>query len=472
VNAYDVFVVGSGPNGLAAAIELARSGRTVTILERADALGGGLRSAEVTLPGYVHDICAAVVPLTLGSPFLSALPLQDFGLQLIHPAVALAHPLDDGSAVVLERSIERTAANLGADGSAYMRLMRPIVATWRPLIQHLLGPFRVPRHPVTLVRFGIAGILPATVLARRVFREPRARALLAGSSAHSILPLERPASSAFGLVMCLLAHAVGWPIVRGGTRHLADALVGYFTSLGGKARTECEISSTAQLPPHQAALLDLTPRQVLSLAGGTLPDSYRRQLQRYRYGPGVCKVDWALKGPIPWTAPACRAAGTVHLGGTLEEIARSETGVWRGEHPAQPFVILAQPTIVDPSRAPEGRHTAWAYCHVPNGSTIDVTPAIEAQVERFAPGFGSRILARSTKTASQMQMYNPNYVGGDINGGVQDLLQLWTRPAIRAVPYSTPNPRLFICSSSTPPGGGVHGMCGFHAARAALRSLR
>jgi phytoene dehydrogenase-like protein len=472
VNAYDAVVVGSGPNGLAAAIELARSGRTITVLERADTLGGGLRSAEVTLPGYVHDICAAVLPLTLGSPFLTSLPLQDFGLQLIHPDIPLAHPLDDGSVVVLERSIERTAANLGVDGAAYVRLMRPIVASWRQLLDHLLGPFRVPRHPVTLVRFGITALLPATVLAKRAFRESRARALLAGTSAHSILPLQRPASSAFGLVMCLLAHAVGWPIVRGGTRNLADALVGYFRSLGGEARTECEISSTVQLPPHRAALLDLTPRQILSVAGDTLPEGYRRQLQRYRYGPGVCKVDWALDGPIPWTAPACSAAGTVHLGGTLEEIARSEAGVWRGEHAAQPFVILAQPSIVDSSRAPEGRHTAWAYCHVPNGSTTDVTPSIEAQVERFAPGFSSRILARATKTAAQMQTYNSNYVGGDINGGVQDLLQMWTRPAIRAVPYSTPNPRLFICSSSTPPGGGVHGMCGFHAARAALRSLR
>ena len=472
MSAFDAVVVGSGPNGLAAAIQLARAGRTVTVLERADTLGGGLRSAEVTLPGYAHDICAAVLPLTAGSPFLSSLPLQDFGLQLIHPDIPLAHPLDDGSAVVLEQSMQRTAANLGVDGAAYMRLMQPIVGSWRQLLDHLLGPFRMPRHPVALVRFGIAALLPATVLARRAFREPRARALLAGNSAHSILPLQRPASSAFGLVMGLLAHAVGWPIVRGGTQRLAEALVGHLVSMGGQTRTGCEISSTADLPPHHIALLDLTPRQILNVAGGSLPLSYRRQLQRYRYGPGVCKVDWALDGPIPWTAQACRAAGTVHLGGTLEEIASSEAGVWRGEHPAQPFVILAQPTVVDASRAPEGRHTAWAYCHVPNGSTIDVTPAIEAQVERFAPGFASRILARNTRTASQMQMYNPNYVGGDINGGVQDLLQMWTRPALRAVPYSTPNPRLFICSSSTPPGGGVHGMCGFHAARAALRSLR
>jgi phytoene dehydrogenase-like protein len=444
----------------------------VLVLEAAETLGGGLRSAEVTLPGYVHDICAAVVPLTPGSPFLSSLPLAAFGLQLIHPDVPLAHPLDDGSAVVLERSIQRTAANLGSDGDAYMRLVGPIVASWRPLVDHLLGPLRVPRHPVALVRFGIAAILPATVLARRLFREPRAQALLAGNSAHSILPLQRPASAAFGLVMCMLGHAVGWPIVRGGTQRLAEALVGYLSSLGGQTRTGCEISSTAELPAHQAALLDLTPRQILNVAGEPLPQSYRRQLQRYRYGPGVCKLDWALDGPIPWTAEACRAAGTLHLGGTLEEIASGEASVWRGEHPARPFVILVQPTIIDPSRAPAGHHTAWAYCHVPNGSTTDMTPAIEAQVERFAPGFSRRILARHAHTASQMQAYNPNYVGGDINGGVQDLLQMWTRPAIRAVPYSTPNAKLFICSSSTPPGGGVHGMCGFHAARAAIRRLR
>ena len=469
---YDAVVVGSGPNGLAAAIALARARRSVLVLEAAETLGGGLRSAELTLPGFVHDVCAAVVPLTLASPFLSSLPLADFGLHLIQPQIALAHPLDDGTAAVLTGSVEQTAAGLGADGAAYARLMGPIVASWRHLVQELLGPFRIPRHPLALARFGLPGILPATMLARLVFREPRAQALLAGMSAHSMLPLERPVSAAFGLVLGMLGHAVGWPIVRGGSQRLADALVAYLGSLGGQTRTRSHVDSLAEVPRHRAALLDLAPRQILQLDGARLPAPYRRELARYRYGPGIFKIDWALDRPIPWTAEACRIAGTLHLGGTLAEVAASERGVWLGQPAERPFVILVQPTLVDSTRAPAGRHTAWAYCHVPHGSTVDMTEAIEAQVERFAPGFSSRILARSVRNAAQMEAYNANYVGGDINGGVQDLWQTWTRPAARAVPYATPNPRLFICSSSTPPGGGVHGMCGYHAARAALRRLR
>ncbi len=466
---FDAVVVGSGPNGLAAAIVLAREKKSVLVLEGRDALGGGLRSAELTLPGFVHDMCAEVLPLTLGSPFLRTVPLSEFGLELLQPQIPLAHPLDGGRAAVLDRSLERTAQGLGGDGAAYRRLMGPIVASWRPLLEILLGPFRWPAQPSMLARFGLAAILPATVLARINFRQAPAQALLAGVSAHSMLSLERPISAAFGLVLAMLAHAVGWPIARGGSQRVADALAAHLGSVGGQTRTNAHISSLAELPRHGAALLDLTPRQILQIQETELPRSYRRRLARYRYGPGVFKIDWALEAPIPWQAEACRAAGTVHLGGTLAEVASAEAAVWRGDHPARPFVILAQPTIVDPSRAPADRHIAWAYCHVPNGSTVDMTSAIEAQVERFAPGFGRRILARSTRNAGEMEAYNPNYVGGDINGGVQDLLQLWTRPVARPDPYATPNPRMFICSSATPPGGGVHGMCGFYAARSALR---
>ncbi len=466
---FDAVVVGSGPNGLAAAIALARRQKSVLVLEASDTLGGGLRSAELTLPGFVHDTCAEVLPLTVGSPFLSTMPLADFGLQLLQPQIPLAHPLDGGRAAVLDRSIDRTAQGLGTDGAAYQRLIGPIVAAGRPLLEILLGPLRWPAQPLAMARFGLGAILPATVLARINFRQAPAQALLAGVAAHSILPLERPVSAAFGLVLAMLGHAVGWPVARGGSQRVAEALVGYLGSLGGQACASVHVSSTAELPQHAAALFDLTPRQILGVGDTALPAAYRRQLSRYRYGPGVFKIDWALDAPIPWQAEACRAAGTVHLGGTLAEVASGEAAVWRGEHPARPFVILAQPTIVDPTRAPPDRHIAWAYCHVPNGSTVDMTSAIEAQVERFAPGFTGRILARSTRDACQMEAHNPNNVGGDINGGVQDLPQLWTRPVPRRDPYGTPNPRLFICSSATPPGGGVHGMCGFYAARSALR---
>jgi phytoene dehydrogenase-like protein len=466
-------VVGSGPNGLAAAIALARAGRRVRVLEGQDTLGGGCRSAELTLPGFVHDTCSTVHSLALASPFLSTLPLGEHGLELVHPAVPLAHPLDDGSAVVLERSVEETARALGPDERAYRRLFGPLVRDSESLFREILGPLRPPRHPLVLGRFGLSGIRSAVGLARSRFDGERARALLGGCCAHSMLSLRAPVSAAFGIVLALSAHAVGWPVARGGSQRLADALASHLRSLGGEVETGRPVESLDELPAGAApVLLDVTPRQLLRLAAGRLPDAYRRGLGRYRYGPGVFKLDWALDGPIPWTAPEAARAGTVHLGGTLEEIAASEEAVARGEHPERPFVLLVQATVFDPSRAPGGRHTAWAYCHVPNGSRRDMTAHIEAQVERFAPGFGDLIAARSAMDSAEVERRNPNYVGGDINGGLQDLRQLFTRPMARPIPYSTPLPGVFLCSSSTPPGGGVHGMGGYWAARAALRTRR
>ncbi len=469
---YDAVVVGAGPNGLAAAITLARAGKSVVVLEAEDQPGGGARSFELTLPGFIHDLCSAIVPLAAWSPFLRRLPLEDFGFQLAYSDLEVAHPLDDGTAATLERSVERTAAGLGCDTAAYRRLMGPLVADAGNMLSDVFNSMRWPRHPLSLVRLAPPALLPATTLARLAFRGEPARALFAGLAAHSILPLERPISGGFGLIMGVLGHAVGWPLVAGGTQRLPDALIGYLRSLGGEVRTGVRVAALSDLPAHDVALLNLTPRQVLAIAGEGLSERYRRVLRRYRYGPGVFKLDWALDGPIPWTAAACARAATVHLGGTLGEIAAGERSVWAGQHPAQPFVLLAQQSPFDPTRAPPGKHTAWAYCHVPHGSTVDMTERIEEQVERFAPGFRKRILARSAMDAPEMERRNANHVGGDINGGVEDFTQLLTRPAARLVPYSTPDSRLYLCSSSTPPGGGVHGMCGFLAAQAALRRLR
>ena len=459
-------VVGSGPNGLAAAIALARAGLEVTVLEGEETPGGGCRSAELTLPGFVHDPCSTVHSLALASPFLSTLPLGRHGFEPVHPEAPLAHPLDDGTAVMLERSLELTARGLGRDESAWRRLFGPLVREAEPLFRELLGPLRVPRRPLLLARFGLSGLRSATGLARARFEGERARALLAGSFAHSMLSLTTPASAAPGLVLTASAHAVGWPVARGGSQRLADALVAELETLGGTLETGRRVESLDELEPG-LALLDVAPRQLLRLAGERLPGRYRRGLERYRPGPGIFKLDWALDGPIPWTASESARAGTVHLGGTLEEIAVSEHDVSRGLHPARPFVLLVQPTIFDPGRAPAGKHIAWAYCHVPNGSRVDMTAAIEAQVERFAPGFRDLIAARSAMDTAEVERRNPNYVGGDINGGLQDLRQLFARPVARPVPYSTPLPGVFLCSASTPPGGGVHGMCGYWAARAA-----
>jgi phytoene dehydrogenase-like protein len=469
---YGAVVVGSGPNGLAAAITLAQAGRSVVVLEAEDVPGGGARSLELTLPGFVHDLCAAILPLTAASSFFRKLPLERHGLQLIQPPASLAHPFDDGTAVLLERSLDDTAAQLGRDAQAYRRVMGSVVTDSERLLVDLLGPMRWPAYPISLARFGLQAALPATLLARLNFRGAHARGLFAGLAAHSVLPLERPVSAGFGLLLGLLGHVVGWPLARGGTQRVTDALIGCLRSLGGEVRTGTRVSSINELPAHELALLDLTPRQVLAVAGSRLPARYTRVLRRFRYAAGVFKVDWALDGPIPWTAAECSRAGTVHLGGTLEEIAASERAAYRGEHTERPFVLLAQQSLFDPTRAPQGKHTAWGYCHVPHGSTADMTEAIEQQVERFAPGFRARILARSTLNSCEMERRNANHVGGDITGGVQDFGQLWTRPSLRLVPYSTPDPRLYLCSSSTPPGAGVHGLCGHLAAEAVMRRLR
>jgi phytoene dehydrogenase-like protein len=469
----DAVVVGAGPNGLAAAIALAREGRSVRVIEAAETVGGGSRTDALTLPGFRHDVCSAVHPHPLASPFLRELPLAEHGLELVHPELPLAHPLDGGGAVVLDRSIDATAASIGgADGEAYRALLDPLVRDAEKLLPAILGPLGPTRHPIALSRFGLRALRSAQGLARR-FDGPRGKALVAGNAAHSMLRIDRPPTAAVALVLMLTAHHVGWPVARGGSQAVADALASILRSLGGEIETGRRVESVDELGDAGAILLDVTPKQVLALAGHRLPARYRRGLERFRYGPGVFKLDWALDGPIPWTAPDCARAGTVHVGGTFEEIAASEAAVNHPRHPRhaeRPYVLLAQPTICDPTRAPDGKHTAWAYCHVPAGSTRDMTGAIEGQIERFAPGFRDRVLARGSMHAGDMEAYDPNYVGGDINGGRMDLGQLFTRPVARLSPYTTPDPRLFICSSSTPPGGGVHGMCGYHAAQAVLKA--
>ena len=464
---YDAVVVGSGPNGLSAAITLQHAGLSVLILEAKNTLGGGMRSAELTQPGFIHDICSAIHPLAVGSPFFRSLPLDQHGLTFINPPLAAAHPFDDGTAAALHQSVNETAQSLGTDAQAYQSLMEPIVQHWPTMAADILGPLHIPKHPLDMAAFGLDAVPPVTHLAKR-FTTKETRGLLAGMAAHSIQPLTNLTTSAIALVLLTAGHLHNWPIPKGGSQTIANALTAYFRSLGGTIETSHPVESLRDIPPAKAILFDITPKQLLHIAGSRFSTLYRKQLERYRYGMGVFKIDWALDGPIPFTAPECQRAGTIHLGGTLEEITAAEQATSSGKHPERPFVLLAQQSLFDASRAPAGKHTAWAYCHVPNGSTVDCTDAIEKQVERFAPGFRDLILARHTMNTRQMEAYNSNYIGGDINGGIIDIRQLFTRPVISLSPYKTSDPDLFICSSSTPPGGGVHGMCGYHAARTAL----
>jgi phytoene dehydrogenase-like protein len=452
-------VIGSGPNGLAAAITLARAGRAVTVYEAEAQIGGGTRSAELTLPGFLHDICSAVHPMAVSSPCFEQFPLFVHGLEWIHPEAPLAHPLDDGSAVMLERSVDATARNLGIDGEAWRRLMEPLASGWTDLRRDVLATPRLPHHPLLMARFGLRAIRSARGLAHGLFRGDRARALFAGLAAHSVMPLEAPASAAIGLALAVAGHAVGWPIPRGGSQRIADALAGYFRSLGGEIVAATRIES---LPDAPVVLCDISPRQLLAIAGQRLPAGYRNALARYRFGPGVFKMDFALDAPIPWRAGECSRAATVHLGGTFDEIA-----AWEAGFVGRPFVLFAQPSLFDAARAPAGKHTVWAYCHVPNGSTADMSDAIESQIERFAPGFRQRILARHVTPPAEVERHNANLIGGDICGGANDLRQMFLRPTPSL--YRTPLRGVYLCSASTPPGGGVHGMCGYYAARAALR---
>jgi phytoene dehydrogenase-like protein len=467
----DAAVVGSGPNGLAAAVVLALAGRSVLVLEQEDLIGGGTRTSELTLPGFSHDVCSAVHPMGALSPLFRRLPLGEHGLEWIRPPVSVAHPFDDGTAGIIAQSLDETGDTIGRDAQAWRRLVGPFLRAPHELFEGLLGPLRFPAQPIAMARFGFLGLRSARGLSRRYFSGERAQALFAGCAGHSVLPLDKIPSAAVGLVFAISAHVEAWPVARGGSRAITAALASLLRSLGGSIETGRRVSSMTDIPDSRAVLFDLAPTAVARIAGDALPAGYRNRLGGYRYGPGAFKLDWALDGPIPWRAKECLRASTVHVGGTMAEIALAEADAWLGRVTERPFLIVAQQSQFDDSRAPAGKHTGYAYCHVPGGSTVDMTDRIEAQMERFAPGFRDLVLARHITTPVDFERYNPNYVGGAITGGAADLAQLFTRPVTRLNPYTTPNPRLFLCSASTPPGGGVHGMCGYHGAQAALHRV-
>ncbi len=465
----DAIVIGSGPNGLATAISLSQAGWSVKVVEAHDKPGGGMRTLSLTRTGYRHDICSAIHPMAAASPFFRSLPLEEHGLEWIYPDYPLAHPTDDGSAVIMDHSIEKTSMNLGIDSRAYRKLFEPLVDEWENLVSDILAPLHWPRHPMLMAKFGLNAHKSAEKLIQQNFEGKKGRALFAGMAAHSVMPLDHKLTSAIGLVLGVMGHATGWPMPKGGSQSLSDALCSVFESHGGTIETNRNIEHIEELPDESVKIFDVTPRQLLEIAGPQLPNAYKKRLKRYRYGPGVCKVDAILNQPIPWSDPKCRKAGTVHVGGTFEEIKHSEEAAWKGIHTQHPYVLVAQQSIFDSSRTPDDSHTLWAYCHVPHGSEENMTEAILNQIERFAPGFKRTVVDIKSHTAIQLQNYNPNYIGGDINGGSQTITQLFSRPVARFSPYTTPKDDIFICSSSTPPGGGVHGMCGFHAAQAVLR---
>lgn len=466
---YDALVVGSGPNGLAAAVRLAQKGLSVKVFEAKETIGGGTRTLELTEPGFRHDICSAIHPMAASSPYFSSLPLEKHGLTWIHPEIPLAHPLENRPAVLQYPDLEKTAEELGGDNKAYSDLMSPLVRHWDKLTPDILAPLGFPKHPIRMARFGLKAIQPALRFGRNRFSGMEGQALFAGLAAHSIQSFEKPVTTAIGLVLGAAAHTVGWPMPRGGSQAIADALAGYLKELGGTIETGITVENLDQLPKAGAILFDLTPRQVDQIAGHRFPARYRKKLNQFRYGAGVFKIDYILNEPVPWSDPRCNLAGTVHVGGTFEEIAHSESRVSRGEHPEKPYVLVAQQSLFDESRTPDNRHTLWAYCHVPSGSERDMTATIEEQIERFAPGFRDVVATRRTMTSADFEEYNPNYIGGDINGGLQDIWQLFSRPVSLFNPYATPGKGIYFCSSSTPPGGGVHGMCGYHAAQSALK---
>jgi phytoene dehydrogenase-like protein len=465
---YDAIIVGAGPNGLSAAVTLARAGHSVLVREAASVIGGGTRTEELTLPGFLHDVCSTVHPMGVASPFFRQLPLAQHGLEWIHTPTLLVHPFDDGSVVTLERTLDATAEALGTDGPAYRDLVEHFVDNWEDLVSDTLRPIRFPRRPFMMARFGMQALRSVDSLVRSRFRNDSTRAMFAAVAGHCMLPLDWIGTASFGLMLCITGHAVGWPLARGGSRNISLALASYLRELGGVIENDAPVTSIEELPPARAILFDVTPRQLLRICGDRLPPRYRRQLERFRYGPGAYKIDWALSGPVPWRNVRCSETAVLHQAGSYDEVIASERAPWDGVDAERPFVLFVQPSLFDRTRAPDDGHVAWAYCHVPNGSSTDMTAAVEAQVERFAPGFRDLVRQRNVMNPADLEAHNQNLIGGDINAGAQNLAQLFFRPVPRWNPYAIPDSDMYICSASTPPGGAVHGMCGFHAANAAL----